>query len=64
MLAMVGTIAVTARFVSGAVGPCVPREWAPFNERGSNRDIQPLHVMCLGLSCKVKTQFESSASHS
>jgi hypothetical protein len=25
-------------------------------------DGVPLHVMCLGLPCKVKTQFESSAS--
>jgi hypothetical protein len=24
----------------------------------------PCHVMCLGLPCKVKTQFESSASRS
>jgi hypothetical protein len=27
-------------------------------------DGVPLHVMCLVLPCKVKTQFESSASHS
>jgi hypothetical protein len=27
-------------------------------------DGVPLHVMCLGLPCKVKTRFESSASHS
>jgi hypothetical protein len=27
-------------------------------------DEVPLHVMCLGLPCKVKTQFESSASRS
>jgi hypothetical protein len=26
-------------------------------------DGVPLHVMCLGLPCKVKTRFESSASH-
>jgi hypothetical protein len=27
-------------------------------------DGVPLHVMCLGLPCKVKTRFESSASRS
>jgi hypothetical protein len=27
-------------------------------------DGVPGHVVCLGLPCKVKTQFESSASHS
>jgi hypothetical protein len=27
-------------------------------------DRVPLHVMCLGLPCKVKTRFESSASRS
>jgi hypothetical protein len=26
-------------------------------------DEVPRHVMCLGLPCKVKTQFELSASH-
>jgi hypothetical protein len=28
------------------------------------RDGVPRHVMSLGLSCKVKTRFESSTSHS
>jgi hypothetical protein len=27
-------------------------------------DGVPLHVVCLGLPCKVKTRFESSASRS
>jgi hypothetical protein len=27
-------------------------------------DGVPRHVMCLGLTCKVKTRFESSASRS
>jgi hypothetical protein len=27
-------------------------------------DGVPRHVVCLGLPCKVKTRFESSASHS
>jgi hypothetical protein len=27
-------------------------------------DGVPLHVVCLGLPCKVKTRFKSSASHS
>jgi hypothetical protein len=27
-------------------------------------DVVPLHVVCLGLPCKVKTRFESSTSRS
>jgi hypothetical protein len=68
MLAMVGTSAVTARRQPGLVEHCMPRRWAlvangepmgPVNVCG---DGVLLHVVCLGLPCKVKTRFESSAS--
>jgi hypothetical protein len=43
---------------------------SPGHERGIDRDEwyvwgqSALHVVCLGLPCKVKTRFESSASRS
>jgi hypothetical protein len=58
---MVGTSAATARRQPGSVEHCMPR-------RGSMGTVDvcgdgvPLYVVCLGLPCKVKTRFESSAS--
>jgi hypothetical protein len=61
MLAMVGTSAVTARRQPGLVkhlcqgsGPCsVARE--SMGTVDVCGDGVPLHVVCLGLPCKVKT---------
>jgi hypothetical protein len=65
---MVSTSAVTAQRQSGSVEHCMPRWWALATNGGSmgtvdmSGDGVPLHVVCLGLPCKVKTRFESSAS--
>jgi hypothetical protein len=43
--------------------PCsIAREWMGTVDVCG--DGVPHHVICLGLPCKVKTRFESSASHS
>jgi hypothetical protein len=70
MLAMVGASIVTARQQPGSVGHCMPRRWALAASGGSMGMIDVCgdevsrHVVCLGLPCKVKTQFELSASYS
>jgi hypothetical protein len=68
MLAMVGASAATARRQPGLVGHCMPRRSALAANGGSMGmadvcgDGVPLHVVCLGLPCKVKTRFDLSAS--
>jgi hypothetical protein len=70
MLAMVGASAATARRQPGSVGHCVPRRWVLAANGESMGTIDmcgdgvPLYVVCLGLPCNVKTQFESFASRS
>jgi hypothetical protein len=70
MLAMVGTSVVTARRQPGSVEHCMPRRCvlAANGELMGTVDIcgdgVPSHVVCLGLPCKDKTRFESSASRS
>jgi hypothetical protein len=70
MLAMVGASAATARTASGVSGALHAKAVSPGRERGINGtadvcgDGVPLHVVCLGLPCKVKTRFEWSASRS
>jgi hypothetical protein len=67
---MVGTSAATARRLPGSVEHCMPRRCALAANGGSMGTVEvygdgvPLHVVCLGLPCKVKTRFESSASRS
>jgi hypothetical protein len=59
MLAMVGTSVITARQQSGSVEHCMPRRCALATNGESMGTVDvcgdgvPLHVMCLGLPCKV-----------
>jgi hypothetical protein len=71
MLAMVGTSAVTARSISRGQWSIVRQGSGARSVDGESMgmvdvcgDRVPLHVVCLGLPCKVKTRFESSASRS
>jgi hypothetical protein len=49
---------------AGVSGALYAKAVSPGHERGIDGDRMPLHVVCLGLPCKVKTRFESSASRS
>jgi hypothetical protein len=66
---MVGTKVVIARLGPGQLG-IVSKVVGPGRERGSMGTVNvcgdrvPLHVVYLGLPCKVKTRFELSASRS
>jgi hypothetical protein len=67
---MVGIRADTARPGQGQWGiVCQDNEsWSVARESMGTVDVcadrVPLHVVCLGLPCEVKTQFQSFASHS
>jgi hypothetical protein len=69
MLAMVGTRAVVAWWQLGTIRALYAKAVSPVLLPGNRwgrltcvGDGVPLHVVCLGLPCKVKIRFESSAS--
>jgi hypothetical protein len=64
MLAMVGTSAVTAWWQPGSVEHCMLMRGALAANRESMGTVDmcgdgvPLHVVCLGLPCKVKNSIQ------